>query len=333
MHTTTIIQAEPPMQALATTPACISFLLLPDFSMIAFVSAVEPLRVANRMAGRQLFSWQVLSLDGAPVTASNGMAVVADSSYADAGQLAMVFVCASFAPERCADQHLHNWLRRMAAYGTVIGAIDTGSYLLARARLLNGYRATLHWEGVAAFSEAFPAVQVTQELFEIDRNRLTCAGGTAAMDMMLHLVAQRHGQALAVAISEQFIQNRIRPHSDHQRTDLSTRIDTYNPHVLRVVARMEANIETPLSAAALARATGISLRQLERLFAAELGATPQQYYLRIRLAHARQLLQQTDMQVIAVALACGFGSAAPFSRAYKAHFGRTPRQDRQTGFA
>lgn len=319
--------------AFSAAPERISFLLIPDFSMMAFMTAVEPLRVANRMAGRQLFSWQILSLDGGPVTASNGMTVVADSSYEAVEQLPMLFICASFEPERFADRSLLTWLRRMAAYKTVLGAIDTGCYLLARARLLDGYRVTLHWESVAPFTEAFPDIHVTQELFEIDRNRLTCAGGTAAIDMMLHMIARRHNQELAVAVSEQFIQNRIRDHSDHQRMQLCTRLGVYNPHVLRVVERMERHVEQPLAAAELAHEAGISLRQLERLFAAELGDTPQSYYLKLRLSHARRLLQQTDMQVIAVAVACGFASAAPFSRAYKTQFGRTPRQDRQAAFS
>lgn len=316
----------------ASPPECISFLLIPDFSMMAFMSAVEPLRVANRMAGRELFSWQILSLDGAPVTASNGMTVVADACFDTVDHLPMVFVCASFEPERFANRELITWLRRMAAYKAVLGAIDTGCFLLARAKLLDGYRVTLHWESVAPFTEAFPNIKVTQELFEIDRNRLTCAGGMAALDMMLHMIARRHNQDLAVAVSEQFIQDRIRDDSDHQRMQLCTRLGVYNPHVLRVVERMERNVEQPLAASTLARDAGISLRQLERVFATELGDTPQSYYLKLRLAHARQLLQHTDMQVIAVGVACGFASAAPFSRAYKAHFGRTPRQDRQAAF-
>src|SRR5699024_121762 len=323
--------AQPP--ALAESAECISFLLVPDFSMLAFMASVCPLRLANHMTGKQLFAWQVLSLDGEPVTASNGMTVVADAAYDRVEQLPMLFVCASFDPERFADRHLLTWLRRMAAYKTVLGAIDSGCYLLARARLLDGYRVTLHWESVAPFSEAFPDIQVTQELFEIDRNRLTCAGGTAALDMMLNMIARRHNQKLAVAVSEQFIQDRIRDHSDHQRMQLCTRLGVYNAHVLRVVERMENNIARPLSATRLARDTGISLRQLERLFTSQLDDTPQSYYLKLRLNHARQLLRHTDMQVIAVALACGFGSAAPFSRAYKTHFGRTPRQDREAAFS
>lgn len=310
-------------------PELTSFLLVPGFSMMAFVSAVEPLRVANRMAACELFSWQLLSLDGEPVTASNGMRVVADAAFDSVDYVPQLFVCAGFEPERFADTGVCNWLRRMAAYKSVVGAIDTGCYLLAKAKLLDGYRVTLHWESVAAFAEVYPTIEVTQELFEIDRNRMTCAGGTAAMDMMLHMVAQRHDQELAVAVSEQFIQNRIRNPSDHQRMRLSSRLGVHNPHIVRVVERMENNIEAPVPTATLARDAGISLRQLERLFASQLGQTPQKYYLQLRLVRARELLQQSEMQIISIALACGFASAAPFSRAYKAHFGCTPQQERQ----
>jgi AraC family carnitine catabolism transcriptional activator len=309
-------------------PERISFLLVPNFSMMAFMSAVEPLRVANRFGERELFSWRVLSSDGQPVTASNGMRVLADAAVADVERVSMLFVCASFDPERYADHALFVWLRRMAAYGSLLGAIDTGCFILARAGLLDGYRVTLHWESVGSFVEAFPAIQVSEELFEVDRNRFTCAGGTAALDMMLHLIARRHGQELAVAISEQFIHDRIRDRSDHQRMTLCARLGIHNAHVLRVVALMEKHIETPLPLEALAQEAGVSLRQLERLFACHLGETPRGYYLGLRLNCARRLLQQTSMQVIAVALACGFTSAAPLSRAYKTRFGCSPREDR-----
>lgn len=325
---TTTQQQQPPAQD--AIPDRVSFLLVPGFSMLAFVSAVEPLRVANRMAARHIFDWQILSLDGEPVTASNGMRVVADAAYESVPRVSTLFVCAGFEPGRFASQPLSHWLRRMVGYRAMIGAIDTGCFLLAQARLLNGYRVTLHWESVAAFAEAFPNVHVTQELFEVDRNRMTCAGGTAAMDMMLYMIAGRDGQALATAVSEQFIRDRIRDPSDHQRMKLSARLGINNPHVVRVVERMENNIDTPVPAATLAHDAGISLRQLERLFASQLGHTPQQYYLHIRLTQARRLVQQSEMQIISIALACGFTSTAPFSRAYKAHFGRTPRQDRQT---
>lgn len=318
--------------AAGSAPERISFLLLPEFAMMAFMSAVEPLRVANRLGGKDLFRWQILSPDGHPVTASNGMKVVADAAAPDIERVSTLFICASFEPERHCDQNLRLWLRRMAAYGAVLGAIDTGSFLLARAGLLDGYRVTMHWESRAAFREAFPTIHATQELFEIDGNRLTCAGGTAAMDMMLHMIGRRHSQELAVDVSEQFIRERIRERSDHQRMALRARLGIHNPHILRVVALMEKNIETPLRIAELAAQTGVSTRQLERLFTQHLHDTPQGYYLKLRLAHARRLLQQTSMHVISIALACGFGSAAPLSRAYKAHFGRTPRQDRRLSF-
>ncbi len=188
---------------------------------------------------------------------------------------------------------------------------------------------TLHWESASPFSEVFPGMTVTDELFEIDRDRFTCAGGTAAMDLMLRRIAGRHGQQLAVAVSEQFIHDRIRRHSDHQRMTACARLGIHNAKLLKVMEAMERHIEEPLPAQALATLGGVSLRQLERLFAAHVHDTPVGYYLKLRLDRARQLLQQTSMSVLAVALACGFGSAARFSRAYRARFGRPPREDRR----
>lgn len=310
-------------------PEPIGFLLVPQFSMMAFLSAVEPLRVANRFGGGELFAWRIFSEDGQPVTASNGMTVMTEALTTGADTLPTLIACSGFEPARYASRGLLSWLRRLASRGAALGAIDTGCYLLAAAGLLDGYRVTLHWESASPFSEAFPGITVTGELFEIDRDRFTCAGGTAAMDMMLHMIGRRHGQDLAIAVSEQFIHDRIRGRSDHQRMTLCARLGIHNAKLLRVVEAMERHIEEPLGAEALANLGGVSLRQLERLFATHLHDTPVGYYLKLRLDRGRQFLQQTGMSVLAVALACGFGSAERFSRAYRARFGRPPREDRQ----
>ena len=192
-------------------PVAIGFYLVPKFSMLAFSSAVEPLRVANLISGRELFRWRVFSRDGQPVEASNGMAVLAEGTIANSPRLSTLFVCASHEPLATLDSATGAWFRRMAVAGTTMGALDTGAWLLARAGLLNGYRATVHWEWRDAFAEDFPEIDCRTSLFENDRGRLTCAGGTAALDMMLHLIGLRFGHALAVDISEQFIHERIRP--------------------------------------------------------------------------------------------------------------------------
>jgi transcriptional regulator GlxA family with amidase domain len=309
-------------------PLTIGFLLVPNFSMMAFASAVEPLRSANRQSGEELYRWRLFSADGAPVTASNGIAVMPHAAIRDSGRPGMVVVCAGIDVERHNDRAVLAWLRRLASAGCDVGALSTGAYVLARAGLLEGRRCALHWENAPAFAEAFPNVSVSSEIFVIDGNRFTCSGGTAALDMMLYLIKSQHGHALATAVSEQFIHGQIRDHDDPQRMQLRTRIGVAHPKLLAAVATMEENVETPRSAAALARQARVSPRQLERLFRKYLGCTPTQYYLEVRLARARQLLTQTSQSILAVALACGFVSASHFSKCFRAHYGFTPREAR-----
>ena len=309
-------------------PEHIGFLLLPQFSMLSFFSAVEPLRIANRLSHRRLYSWHVYSRDGEPVAASNGMTLVADVSIAALPNVSTMIVCASFYPERHAEAAVLAWLRRLARRGIALGAVETGAYTLAQAGLLDGHRATLHWENLPAFAEQFPHIEATEELFEIDGKRFSCSGGTAAIDMMLHLISGRHGRDLAVGISEQMLHSRMRNPHDHQRIVLDLRAGAGNPKLRRVLEAMEHHVEEPLSCEDLASVAGLSRRQLERLFRAHLGTTPIGHYLKLRLRRARHLLEQTEMSVFGVALACGFTSAPYFSRAYRTHFGRSPRADR-----
>lgn len=309
-------------------PVQIGFFLVPKFSMMAFSSAVEPLRVANLIAGRELFRWRVFSRDGAPVQASNGMAVLAEDSISGSPRLSTLFVCASHEPLAKLDRATAAWFRRLAVAGTTLGALDTGAWLLARAGLLDGYRVTVHWEWRDAFAEDFPEVDCRTSLFETDRGRLTCAGGTAALDMMLHLIGLRFGHDLAVDISEQFIHERIRPAEDAQRMALGRRLGVADPKLEAVILAMEGSLEEPLSSAQLASVAGVSERHLERLFRRTLGCTPTRYYLDLRLRRARTLLGQTRMPVMEVALACGFATPAHFSRAYRGHFGHAPRAER-----
>jgi transcriptional regulator GlxA family with amidase domain len=210
-----------------------------------------------------------------------------------------------------------------------IGAVNLGSYLLARAGLLDGYRCTVHWENLSGFTEAFPHLEATSEIFEIDRDRFTCSGGMAAFDLMLHAIAGQHGFALASAVSDQFIHERIRDKRDRQRMALPARLGIRHPKLLAAIRRMEENLEETVSRAELARTVKVSPRQLERLFRKYLGRTPTRFYLELRLDKARRLLQQTEMTVLDVALACGFVSASHFSKCYRERFVKTPRAERQ----
>lgn len=297
--------------------------------MMSFASTVEPLRAANRISGRDLYAWDILSVDGQPVEASNGIPIV-PSAAPDPGQRAPDTVCVvcGLDPQLAVEPSAVAWLRRMASRGSRLMGVATGSYLLARSGLLDGYRCTIHWENMAAFVEQFPDLDVTRQLFEVDRTRLTCSGGTAALDMMLYLIGMEHGHALRTAVSEQFIHTNMRQGGTPQRMDLRQRIGVSHPKLLEAIAVIEQNLQEPLSQADLARSVGLSTRQLERLFRMYLNVTPSRYYLDARLKHAQQLLAQTSISVLDVAIACGFASASHFAKCYRALFGHPPRAER-----
>ena len=308
-------------------PQDVFFLLLPKFSMMGFLSAVEPLRVANRFGG-ELYRWHVLSLDGGPVQASNGMSLNVDAGLDTPGANSLLFVVAGFEPLASYDARLAAWLHRAERQGATLGGIDTGSFVLAEAGLFGEQRLTLHWEAIEAFKERYPRLQVTQELFEIDGRRITSAGGTASLDLMLSLVGNAHGEELAVAASEQFVLGRIRTRQDHQRMQIASRFGIHNKKLVQVIGEMERHCEQPLGSQQLAEAINVTPRQLERLFRQHLQETPSNFYLALRLDKARQLLRQTDMSVLEVGLACGFESASYFSRCYRIRFALCPSADR-----
>ena len=303
------------------------FLLLPEFSSIGFMSAIEPLRVANRFRG-ELYRWHILSIDSGPVCASNGISLNAECALADVKSAQNVIVVAGFNPLDQYSRELAECLRKLDRAGTTLGGIDTASFIHAEAGLLQHERVTLHWEAASAFQERYPSLAVSQELFEIDARRITCAGGTASIDLMLDLIGRRHGAELAAQVSEQFVLGRIRQRSDHQRMEIAARYGIHNRKLIQVIGVMEQHMEEPLSPDALAEEIGVTRRQLERLFCSALKDTPTHFYLGLRLARARELLQQTDMSITTVCVACGFESPSHFSRTYRTRFGSSPRQDR-----
>ncbi len=302
--------------------------------MIAFSAAWQPLRLANRGSRHDLYRWQIVSRDGGPVRSSNGCQVFTDQRLADIDvspgrALPTIVLCTGIGAEQVQDRALFAWLRRADRAGATIGALCTGAFVLARAGLLDGYRCTVHWENLPGLVEEFPDLNVAADLFEIDRNRFTCSGGTAALDMMLHLIAAQHGADLATRVSEQCLLDRMRGPHDHQRLPLRVRFGVHHPKIIKTIEMMEANLEEPLDQEELARYVGLSRRQLERLFAAHLGRTPARFYLERRLDRARRLLYQTDMSIIDVALASGFVSASHFSKCYRELYARSPQQERQ----
>ncbi|TWI56518.1 AraC family carnitine catabolism transcriptional activator [Pseudomonas duriflava] len=304
-----------------------SFLLLPGFSAMGFISAIEPLRVANRFQP-DAYRWRLLSRDGQPVTASNGMVLNTEPAEEKLAPDEVLFIVAGFEPLAIYDSLLARWLRRLDRDGATLGGIDTGSVVLATAGLLDGYRVTVHWEALAAFRESYPRLTVSQELYEIDGRRITCAGGTASIDLMLALISRAHSAELAVRVSEQFVLGRIRSPKEHQRLKTAQRYGISNRKLAQVLDTMERHTEPPLSTLELAESIDVTRRQLERLFQQHLDATPSGFYLALRLDKARHLLQQSDMSVLAVALACGFESPSYFSRCYRQRFGVSPRDDR-----
>ena len=291
----------------------IAFLLMPGFSAIAFFSAVEPLRIANRLSGHALYGWSVHAPAGDHAQASNGMEVRIDGALPD--NAPTVFVCAGFDPLAQAGRSLTGALRRAWRMGARMGAMDTGAFLLAEAGMLEGETVTLHWEAADAFRARYPGVIVSGELYERHARLFTCAGGTAAMDMMLAAIAEAHGGRLAHAVSEQLIHDRIRPAGDPQRIDIAARDGRIGPLVTRAIAMMERHVQLPLAVEVLAERLGVSRKGLERAFAADLGVSPGRHYRGLRVGRALEMIGAGGMAMDAAAAATGFSSQSVLSRA------------------
>jgi transcriptional regulator GlxA family with amidase domain len=309
-------------------PTTVGFLLVPGFALMSYAAALEPLRAANLLAGRELYRWWHAAPSPEPVTASNGVAIIPDFGIGTDRGADMVFVCAGGNPATFDDKRTFAWLRRLARKGTILGGISGGPYILAQAGLLDERRATLHWEHLPAFREAFPDVAVVPSLFEIDGNRITCSGGISALDMMVALIERDHGRQLAASVGDWFLHTHIREGFGPQRLDLRYRLGIADEKLLRVLGAMETNLEAPLPRGTLARQAGISLRQLERLFNAHVGHGIHQHYRWLRLERSRQLLRETSLPVLDVALATGFASSSQFARAYRGAFGEPPSRTR-----
>jgi len=304
------------------------FLLAPSFSMMAFAAAIEPLRLANRISCRTVYEWRLAGEGGVSARCSNGVSIALDTGLDEVERGATVIVCGGVGIASAETKATLTWLRRQARRGVKFGGVCTGSWLLARAGLLDGKRCTIHWENREAFEEEFPEVEVSNRLFEIDGGAMTCAGGVAGAEMMLDVIAREQGQDLASLVADQLILAPMRSGEDEQRLSVPARIGVRHPKLISIIQRMEAQIEEPISPAELAREVGMSTRQLERLFRRYLNRSPKRYYMELRLQKARNLLLQTNMSVINVALACGFTSPSHFSKCYRAQYGRTPYRER-----
>lgn len=310
-------------------PVTVGFVLIPGFALMSYAAAVEPLRAANHLSGKTLYRWWHAAPAAGPVAASNGVAIIPDFTPKDAAAADIVFVCAGGNPATFDDPATFAWLRRLARRGVAMGGISGGPYVLARAGLLDGRSATLHWEHAAAFHEAFPEIDVVPSLFVLDGDRITCSGGVSALDMMVALIARDHGHDLAAAVGEWFLLTHIREGMGPQRMELRHRLGVSDDGLLAVLRAMEASLEQPKPREDLARLAGVSLRQLERLFRTRLGRSIHAHYLSLRLARASQLLRETSMPVLDVAIRTGFGSASQFARAFARAYGEPPSRHRR----
>lgn len=306
------------------------FLLLDNFTLLSFAAAVDALRIANRMSGRKAYTWSLAGEGGETARCSAGASFALDMGLDDVRREDVVLIIGGIDVQAATTPAVMNWLRKIARRGSIIGGLCTGAYPMARSGLLDGRRATIHWENHDSFTEAFEEVKLTKSVFVIDGNRLSTAGGTSSIDLMLALIAQDHGNDLANAVADQLIYSSIRTDQDTQRLSIPTRIGVRHPKLSRVIQVMEESIEEPISPAELAENVGMSTRQLERLFRRYLNRSPKRYYMELRLQKARNLLMQTDMSVINVALACGFASPSHFSKCYRAHYNTTPYRERGT---
>jgi transcriptional regulator GlxA family with amidase domain len=305
-------------------PIQLGLLLVPGFALMGYATLVEAFRAANTLSGRDLYAWLHVSPDGAAVEASSGARIMADAPVGQRLDCSRLFVFAGGDPRRFNDAPTFGWLRQLARGGCAIAGISGGPYVMARAGLLAGRRATIHWDHRALLAEEFPEIAIESGLFVIDGRIITCAGGTAGLDLALALIALDHGADLASRVGEWFIRTTPRDGDGPQRASPDARHGTTNRIVLQALAMIEANIDRPLSRAAIARSCGRSLRQIERLFQLHLGQTMTTAMLAIRLDSAAHRLRTTDVPVTQIALDCGFVSAAHFSRRFRQRFGMPP---------
>lgn len=309
-------------------PTHVGFVLVPGFPMLSFATLLESLRATNTLSGKTLYRWSLISIDGAGAHASNGIEFKADWQVGTEQAFDYVFVCAGGNPSLFRDKATLQWLRKLARQKTCLGGLSGGPYILARAGVLDGYRFTLHWEHAPAFVEEFPELDLRRSLYEIDRDRLTTSGGSAALDMMHVIITQRYGAELAIAVSDWFLQTQVREGAGPQRMQLRERLGITNLPLLRAIECMEQSVDELQSRHQLAKAAKVSMRQLERLFRTHLGCSLGEHYLQVRLQRGKELLRQTSLSIIEVAVACGFVNASHFSRVYKQKFGHAPSVER-----
>ena len=315
-------------------PTRFGFLLIDDFTLISMSSAIETLRMANRLSGKDIYAWKTISETGEGVCASDGLCINADRGIDDPDVLRdidAIIVCGGRRVEKRTTEPVLRWLKKAANAGLQLGSTCTGSYVLAKAGLLDGYRCSIHWENIASLTDLFPKVQVRRSIYTIDSDRLTSSGGTTPIDMMLYLVRRHCGPEVTAGVAEQFVYERIRNPDDLQRVPLRHFVGKQSMKLVTAVELMEANIREPISQIELADYVDLSRRQLQRLFHKYLLCTPSRYYLQLRLQRARELLLQTDLSLVEIGAQTGFVSNSHFSKSYKEFYGYSPSSERRGG--
>lgn len=309
----------------------IGFLLTEGFSMIAFSNAIETFRMANYTTKEHLYHFSVVGLVGDSTKASNHIGIEHSTSSENLALCDIVFVCGGFDVSKLRSPELRSCLQKLAAKGIHLGGICTGAYALADAKLLDGHQASIHWENMLVAKEDFPAVYFVTSIYSVDQQRYTCSGGSAPLDLCLNLIKSHHGRALAESIAEFFTLTVLRDGSEPQHIPLPKEYNNGYNYVIEALSLMDKNLEDPLPIHELSGLLGISVRQLERWFGTYFGMPPKQYYAELRLKHAKRLLQQTNMSIMNVALACGFSNSSSFTKAYRNQFQLTPTQTRKVG--
>ena len=307
----------------------VAVLVLPESTISSVAAVLDPLRAANRLAAEPPFSCRVFTTDGAPAELTCGAVIPAHGRLDTLRQADILIVIAGFNQRAHADRQVVSTLRRLAGRVGALGAVDAGSWVLARTGLLDGRQATTHWEDLEDFAAAFPAVQVTQTRFVISGRFFSAGGASPGLDMMLHLIRCRCGPSLATQVASVFIYDEVHAGSDHQPLVSLGRLESMEPRVAEAIRIMEQNIDTPLAIKALADRVGISVRHLETLFARATGSGPTRYYLQLRLQAARRLVIDTGHMLQNIAIRTGFGSQSVFSRAFRRYYGVCPRQMRR----
>ncbi len=305
------------------------FLLVDNFTLLSFANAVEPLRIANMISGATLYEWRVASEDGAFATASNGSRVAVDDAIASLPISDYLFVISGIQPRKHTTAAVKAALRLARTRGVQLGGLCSGTYALAETGVLDGQTAAVHWEYHDPMREKYPQITIADGVFVADGPVLSASGGAATADLMLHLIAERHGEDLSLAVSEQMVYTSVRQGSVGQKVSVLAKLGKRNQRLAQAVRIMRRQIEQPAATHEVAAEVGISTRQLERLFAQYLHTSPKRFLLELRLERARLLLIHTDMPIMEIALACGFVSASHFARSYHKAFGTRPNAQRR----